>query len=65
MARGCPVVVSDRAQSRDHVLAMNSRFVVPLGIDSITVALTQMLTQTERRAILGEAGRAYVAKHLS
>ena len=65
MARGCPVVVSDRVQSCDHVLAANAGFVVPLDVDSITVALTQLLTQPERRAIVGDAGRRYVAEHLS
>ncbi len=65
MARGCPVIVSDRVQSCDHVLAANAGFVVPLDVDAVTVALTQLLAQPDRRAPLGEAGRRYVAEHLS
>jgi glycosyltransferase involved in cell wall biosynthesis len=65
MARGCPVVVSDRVQSCDHVLAASAGFVVPLDVDSITVALTQLLAQSARRATFGDLGRRYVAEHLS
>ena len=65
MARGCPVVVSDRVQSCDHVVSANAGFVVPLDIDSIAAALAKLLARPERRATLGDAGRRYVAEHLS
>lgn len=63
MARGCPVVITDAVQSADHVRQANSGIVVSRSIEALREALDELLANPERRAALGQAGRAYAEAH--
>ena len=64
MARGCPVVISDRVQSCDHVLAADSGRVVPLDIDSFAGAMDELLDDKSFRKKMGRNGPPYVRAEL-
>lgn len=62
MARGCPVVVSERVDASDHVVAAGAGIKAPLNVDAISRALDQALAD---KSGMGEAGKKYVRDRLS
>jgi glycosyltransferase involved in cell wall biosynthesis len=61
MARGCPVVVSDRVQACEHVTAAGVGRVVPPDVAPLADALEAVLAEPSARTRMGEAGRRYAA----
>jgi glycosyltransferase involved in cell wall biosynthesis len=59
MARGVPVVVSDRVQAAPHVRAANAGAVVPRDVATLAAALDAMLSGPENRTAAGARGREY------
>lgn len=64
MARGVPVIISDRVKIADHVRAASAGRVVPLDATALTQACRDLLADSAERRRLGAAGRAYVQKTL-
>jgi glycosyltransferase involved in cell wall biosynthesis len=65
MARGCPVVVTDRVQAADHVTAAGAGRVVPPAVEPLAAVLDAILSDPVGRAAFGRAGRAYAAAHFT
>jgi len=64
MARGCPVVISDRVQSCDHVLASGAGRVIPLEIDSFASAMAELLEDEPTRTKMSRSGPPYARAEL-
>ncbi len=65
MARGCPVVVSDKADICEHVRAAGAGVVVPTVTGLWTEALERLVMDEDSRVRMGEAGRAYAKANLT
>jgi glycosyltransferase involved in cell wall biosynthesis len=63
MARGCPVVVTDKVQSWSHVRTAEAGEVVSDDVGALAAALDRLISQRELRCACGEAGRAYASEH--
>ena len=64
MARGCPVVVSDRVQSCDHVVAADAGHVVPLGVEALAAAFAEcVLVEPRQRAEMARRARVYSSEN--
>jgi glycosyltransferase involved in cell wall biosynthesis len=64
MARGCPVIISDRVQAGDHVIAAKAGSVVPLSIDAFAEAMDALLANASSRAEMGQSSREYARTEL-
>jgi len=64
MARGCPVVVSDRAFACEVVAAADAGCIVPLDPSATSEAIDHLLQNPAFRLMLGNRGRAYTRTHL-
>jgi glycosyltransferase involved in cell wall biosynthesis len=60
MASGLPVIVSDKVNICSDVAAAGAGMVVSLDAAELAAALAELLLHPERRAAMGEAGRALV-----
>ncbi|MGL6096655.1 MAG: glycosyltransferase [Fimbriiglobus sp.] len=63
LARGVPVVVSDRVQIAPDLAAAGCARVVPLDPGAVAAALDALLADPAGRLRLGAAGRAFAAEH--
>lgn len=65
LARGVPVVVSDRVKFAEHVNAAAAGRVVPLRAAALAAACIELLRNPSERERMGRTGRAYVQQHLA
>lgn len=65
LARGVPVVVSDRVKFAEHVTAAGAGRIVPLQPAALAAACIELLRNPRERERMGQAGRAYVQQHLA
>jgi glycosyltransferase involved in cell wall biosynthesis len=65
MARGCPVVVSDRVAAGRYAVEAGAGRMVPRTIEAIAKALDDELFRASSRIIRGNRAREYVRAHLS
>jgi glycosyltransferase involved in cell wall biosynthesis len=65
-AAGLPVIVSDAGGLTEVVRHEQTGLIVPVGdVEATSAALVQLLTDSDRRRQLGEAGRKFVLQHYS
>jgi glycosyltransferase involved in cell wall biosynthesis len=64
MARGVPVIISDRVKIADHVRAAPAGRIVPLNPAALAQACQELLADGGQRRQLGGAGRTYVQQYL-
>jgi glycosyltransferase involved in cell wall biosynthesis len=63
MARGCPLITTDKVQACEHVNAAKAGDVIPRSVFALTHALTDLLADVDRRKRYGECGRNYAQVH--
>ena len=64
-SRECAVIVSDRVQSSEHVVAAKGGAVVPLDVDKLAVTMDDMLRDRTGLVAQGVRGQEYAKANLS